>query len=207
MIRFKFLYVTLVLFLSILVSCNSGDENGVANENRTTEENKATDKKETKNENKATYETKESFLKIQVKGEEGAEDASFTSDASVSASGAGDNFTVIISRGPNVSNLDFMLYLRHKFSNIDDARAPLPEGTYNLVPDKELGKDDSNFSFSLVNFVTETSFGYEVIDGTLKITESNESYVKGEFSCTTTSFTRGKKKVEVSGSFLANYSM
>jgi hypothetical protein len=200
MLRFKFLFVILLLFLGTVTSCNTEDEKGVTDKSGTIGENKTTD------ESAALAEKKESFLKIEIRGEEGAEDASFTSDASVAATGMGENFTLMISRGPNVGNgMDFMIYLQHKYSNISAASAPVPEGTYNLVADGELEKDDDNFSVSLVNLVSGTSFGYEVTDGTLNITESNENYVEGEFNFTTTSFTKGEKKVEVSGSFLANY--
>ncbi|HKL03169.1 MAG TPA: hypothetical protein VJ911_05815 [Cryomorphaceae bacterium] len=141
----------------------------------------------------------DTFITINITGDETGE---FSSDANSSLSGSGNSgYQFIIARGPEdaLENTSFSIFLNHKTSEIPPQ--PIPEGSYGLTSNDEQVQDDGSFSLQFTNFKTESNFGYEV-NGQLEITESNDNYMEGDFSCTTTSFTNGEEEIQMTGSFL-----
>lgn len=180
-------FYSFMIFLSLIflsVSCSSDDDSSPDNNNSG---------------GGGSDDIPDTFITINITGDETGE---FSSDAASSLSGSGNNgYQFIISRGPDdaMENTSFSIFLNLKTSEIPPQ--PIPEGSYGLTSDDEQEQDDGNFLVQFTNFKTGTSFGYEV-DGQLEITESNDNYMEGDFSCTTTSFTNGEEEIEMTGSFL-----
>ena len=172
-------------FIALSVSC-SKDEDSEDNNNN--------------NSGGGNSETVDSFINISISGDETGE---FSSDSN-SAIGGSENsgYEFIISRGPDdaLSNQTFGVFLLTRYS--ETPQLPVPAGTFNLIAENDIEYGDGNYAIMFTNFETGTSFGYEV-DGTLNITESNDDFLEGNFSFTTTSFTNGESEIQVEGSFLA----
>ncbi|MFN2430532.1 MAG: hypothetical protein ABR574_10980 [Cryomorphaceae bacterium] len=179
---YSFMIFFSLIFLS--VSCSSDDDSDPNNNNSG---------------GGGSEEIPDTFITINITGDETGE---FSSDATSSLSGSGNaGYQLIIARGPEdaMENSSFIFFLNHRTSEIPPQ--PLPEGTYGLSSNDEQEQDDGSFALQFTNAKTGSNFGYEV-DGQLEITESNENYMEGDFTCTTTSFTNGEEEIEMTGSFL-----
>lgn len=165
-----------------------------------------TDEKSTKHDPKASNnddpriseEAFDSFITLSMTGDESGE---FSSDANTSLSGTPKNgYIYILTRGPEdaLSNQSFYISIITKY--IDMPTLPIATGSYDLVAEKDLQNGDGNYT---IQFTTNDEMYGKDVSGTLNITESNDSFVKGDFNFTATNFTKGEKEVEVSGTFQA----
>ncbi|MEX2379646.1 MAG: hypothetical protein WD530_02815 [Vicingaceae bacterium] len=181
MLKKLFTAVTILSFIAFNASCSKDDDSD-------------------KNDN-PNSEIAESYINLDVTGDD---TASFSSDARSDLSGSENiGYQISISRGNKdiFNNTSFQI----AFTQLSENKPPstFPTGTFDLIPNDSLRKDDGNFAVIFNNFDSETDYGYEV-SGTLNITKTTNEYIEGDFNFIASSFTKGEKEVIVNGTFLAH---